>query len=70
MQEEWEMAVVDYAESKCNFTGEPRSRACTWSNYKHKNTAKILLGIAPQGIIAFVAESVSDKYLTEHWYSQ
>ena len=22
-QEEWKMAVVDYAESKCNFTGEP-----------------------------------------------
>ena len=24
-QEEWEMAVVDYAESKCNFTGGPSS---------------------------------------------
>ena len=44
--------------------------ACTWSNYKHKNTVKILLGIVPQGVIAFVSESwgghVSDKYLTEH----
>ena len=44
--------------------------ACTWSNYKHKNTVKILLGIVPQGVIAFVSDSwggrVSDKYLTEH----
>ena len=44
--------------------------ACTWSNYKHKNTVKILLGIVPQGVIAFVSESWSvggsDKYLTEH----
>ena len=40
-----------------------------WSNYKHKNTVKILLGITPQGVIAFVSESwgghTSDKYLTE-----
>ena len=75
------MAVVDYAESKCDFTGEPRSP----SMYVHGPTTniktlhvKILLyiGIAPQGVIAFVSESwggrISDKYLTEHcmWYSQ
>ena len=42
----------------------------TWSNYKHKNTLKILLGIVSLSVVAFVSESwdgcVSDKHLNEH----
>ena len=34
------------------------------------NTAKILIGIIPQGTVAYISEAwggrVSDKYLTEH----
>ena len=47
-----------------------KARAITWSNYKHHNTVKVLLGITPKGVISFVSDSwggcVSDKHLTEN----
>lgn len=33
-----------------------KARAQTWSNYKHHNTAKFLIGIAPQGAITFISK--------------
>ena len=46
------------------------ARAATLSNYKHHNTAKVLLGITPQGMVCFVSDClggrVSDKHLTEN----
>ena len=42
----------------------------TWSNYKHNNTVKYLIGICPQGAITFISNGwggrVSDKHLTEN----
>ena len=44
------------------------ARACTWSSYKHHNTVKFLIGIAPQGVISYISTAwggrVSDKHLT------
>ncbi|XP_072145526.1 uncharacterized protein, partial [Dermacentor andersoni] len=46
---------------------EPRS--LTWSRYKHANTVKYLIGIAPQGVITYISRGwggrTSDKMLTE-----
>ena len=46
------------------------ARAQTWSNYKHHNTVKFLIGITPQGSVAFISQGwggrTSDVHLTEN----
>ncbi|XP_065889366.1 uncharacterized protein [Dysidea avara] len=46
------------------------ARAQTWSNYKHLNTVKYLIGITPQGSIAFISQGwggrTSDVHITEN----
>ena len=55
-----------FIEKPCNLL----ARDQTFSNYKHHNTIKILIGITPQGSISFVSESwggcTSGKFLTEN----
>ena len=45
------------------------ARSQTFSNHKHHNTVKVLIGITPQGSICFISKAwggrTSDKYLTE-----
>lgn len=46
------------------------ARAATWSNYKHHNTIKVLIGISPSGAITFVSKAyggrASDKFITDN----
>jgi hypothetical protein len=45
------------------------ARSQTWSNYKHNNTVKFLIGITPQGSVSFLSAAyggrASDKFITE-----
>ena len=41
-----------------------KARAQTWSNYKHHNTIKFLIGIAPQGAITFISRGWGGRALS------
>ena len=62
------VAIIDCYELKIERPSNLSARDSTWSQYKHSNTVKVLIVIAPQGVTTFVSKSwggrVSDKQLT------
>ena len=61
--------IIDSSEIFIERPSNLTSRAQTWSNYKHHNTIKYLIGITPAGAISFLSEGwggglVSDKQIT------
>lgn len=62
------MAIIDCYELKIEKPSNLAARASTWSQYKHSNTVKVLIAIAPQGVTTFVSPHwdgrVSDKHLS------
>ena len=60
--------IIDCTEFFVEMPSSVRSQSVTFSNYKHHNTAKGLIAIAPSGAVAFVSDlyagRCSDKQIT------
>lgn len=62
--------IVDCFEIPIERPSSHKARALTWSHYKHRNTAKYLIGIAPQVPVTFISRGwcgrSSDKLIAEN----
>ena len=60
--------IIDCTEIFIETPSDPVIRASTWSDYKHHNTAKILVSITPNGAFNVISEAwggrTSDVHLT------
>ena len=60
--------VLDCTEVKVCIPGKLDEQNKTWSSYKHSNTFKALVGVAPNGTVTFVSRlyggCASDKAIT------
>lgn len=62
--------ILDCTEIYSEKPSSMENQRLTYSSYKHHNTWKVLVGVAPNGVITYVSQaypgSVSDKKIVEH----
>lgn len=62
--------IIDCFEIRTHVPANLLTAAQSWSNYKHSQIIKYLIGITPQGCVCFISEGwcgrVSDKLLTQN----
>ena len=49
------VVIMDCFEVFIEWPSNILARSGTWSNYKPHNTVKLLIGIAPQGVVSFIS---------------
>jgi len=61
--------IIDCLELFIQKPKVPASQKMPWSSYKHWNTAKLLVGIRPTGVVSFIPPlwtgSISDKEIVK-----
>ncbi len=61
--------VVDGSEIPIEKPSDLRDQSATWSNYKNRNTLKVMVGISPRGDISYISEAyggaASDRQIVE-----
>jgi len=57
--------IIDATEFAIERPSSLLSQSSTFSNYKNKNTVKVLLGITPSGVISFVSKCYEGSILTK-----
>lgn len=58
--------IIDCTEIFIQKPSDLKLQAATWSDYKHHNTVKLLVGITPQGSIAFISELYGGRASDQH----
>ena len=60
--------IIDGSEVFIEIPNDLQLQLSTWSNYKHHNTSKLLVGCTPNGAVSFISDlyvvSISDVKLT------
>ena len=61
--------IIDCTEFFIQKPSSPSAQKATWSDYKHHNTVKLLVGITPSGAFSFISNlwtgSTSDRRITQ-----
>ena len=52
------VCLIDCFEVFCERPRDLTARAQTYSHYKHHDTVKFFIGVAPQGVISFVSKGL------------
>lgn len=62
-------AILDGTECPIHKPSNPRAQRATFSTYKNRNTAKVVVGITPSGLVSYVSQayggSASDRQIVE-----